>query len=163
MSRVVLSIGSNIEREKHIRYALDALREKFAELRISPVYESSAVGFEGPDFFNLVVVIETQLSVAQLTDWIRGVEAAAGRVRGEKKFQSRNLDIDILLYGDVDLHAEGWDIPRGEITHAAYVLKPLVDLLPEARHPVTGMRFAELWGTFSDASQQLRQVQLKQA
>ena len=101
MSTVFLSRGSNSDRQHNIGSGLDDLATAFGELRLSPVYESEAVGFKGSPFFNLVVALETDLPVAALADRLRDIERAHGRVRGEKKFASRTLDIDILTYGDL--------------------------------------------------------------
>jgi 2-amino-4-hydroxy-6-hydroxymethyldihydropteridine diphosphokinase len=150
MTQLVLSLGSNIERKKHIRFALRALKGLFGKLNVSPVYETRAVGFEGPDFSNLVVVADTSLELDALLGTIRRIENEAGRIREEKSFQSRNLDIDILLLGDANLHDQGRNIPRREIEHAAYVLKPLAYLLPDMCHPVSGQRFEEIWQAFRD-------------
>lgn len=159
MSLLVLSLGSNIERRKNILFALQKLRELFGGLRESPVYQSCAVGFEGPDFYNMVVAVNTLMDLEEIVRALRDIEQQAGRVRGEKSFESRRLDIDVLLYGDANLRNQGWDIPRTEIDHAAYVLKPLADLLPEMRHPVSQKRFVELWENFTEASQRLEAVE----
>ncbi len=145
MTQLVLSLGSNIEREKHIRFGVTELERAFGSLLVSPVYETVAVGFDGPDFYNLVVVAETGLALGEIMEKIRGIEAAAGRIRGEKRFQSRSLDIDVLLFGEADLRPRGYDIPRDEIEHAAYVLKPLADLLPDQPHPLSGISFGQMW------------------
>ena len=107
MNLLVLSLGSNIERRKNIRYALTKLTELFGELRESPLYQSRSVGFEGPDFYNMVVAVDTSLNLEEIIESLREIERQAGRVRGEKRFQSRRLDIDVLLYGDAKLRARG--------------------------------------------------------
>jgi 2-amino-4-hydroxy-6-hydroxymethyldihydropteridine diphosphokinase len=145
---LALSLGSNLQREKHIRFALSALRGLFARLEVSPVYETRAVGFEGPDFYNLVVVVDTSLDLDVVLDKLRQIEIDAGRRRDEKSFQSRNLDIDVLLFGGENLRDQGRNIPRSEIEHAAYVLKPLAQVLPKIRHPVSGRCFEDLWADF---------------
>lgn len=160
MNLLVLSLGSNIERQKNIAYALRKLRELFGELHESPLYQSRSVGFEGPDFFNMVVAVQTSMGLEELINSLRDIERQAGRVRGDKRFESRQLDIDVLLYGDMNLRDQGRDIPRAEIDHAAYVLKPLADLLPQKRHPVSHRRFASLWESFDDSSQVLEPVEL---
>ena len=160
MTQLVLSLGSNIEREKHIRFGVNELERAFGSLRVSPVYETTAVGFDGPDFFNLVVAAETDLPLGSVVDVIQAIEAAAGRVRGEKRFQSRSLDIDILLFGEADLHPQGYDIPREEIEHAAYVLKPLADLLPDQLHPVRAEAFVEMWQARLQGQPPMRVVEL---
>lgn len=160
MTQLVLSLGSNIEREKHIRFGISELTRIFGALRISPVYETAAVGFSGPDFFNLVVIAHTELKLEEAIDKIRAIETVAGRVRGEKKFQDRSLDIDILLFGDSDLHQLGYDIPRDEIEHAGYVLKPLADLLPQQRHPVSGEGFMQMWQARMAQQPPMREVEI---
>lgn len=158
MTRLVLSLGSNIERDKHIRFAVYKLQQSFSPLSLSPVYATEAVGFNGPEFYNMVVVAPTQLPLLEIIPIIQSIETAAGRIRGEKSFESRNLDIDVLLYGEADLRAQGRNIPRDEILHAAYVLKPLADVLPEARHPSSGLSYRAMWAAFDDETQILRQV-----
>ncbi len=144
MALVFLSLGSNIDRNHNIRSALTSLARRFGDLRLSPVYESEAVGFDGSPFFNLVVAIETTLPVGELADVLHGIEREHGRVRGEKKFSSRTLDIDILTYGQLSGEVDGVRLPRGEILKHAFVLWPLADLAPQAVHPVSGKRYGEL-------------------
>lgn len=143
-TQVYLSLGSNIDREHNIRSGLDALEAVFGELEISPVYESEAVGFDGDAFFNLVVGIRTAMTVAELTTCLKDMERDHGRVRGEKKFSSRTLDIDILTYGDAVGIIDGVQLPRDEIFKHAFVLKPLVDLAPQGVHPETGERYQQI-------------------
>lgn len=144
MATVFLSLGSNIDRAHNIRSGLDRLAEIFAGLRLSPVYESEAVGFDGSPFLNLVVAIDTGLPVAQLADQLREIERSHGRVRGEKKFSSRTLDIDILTYDQQSGDVDGVKLPRGEILKHAFVLKPLADLAPDAVHPALKKSYREL-------------------
>jgi len=101
MPRVWVSIGSNQARERSIRGAVQALRERFGELTLSQVYESEAVGFEGHPFYNLVAGFDTGETVGELNAAFRQIEDAFGRVRGPDKFSPRTLDIDLLTYGDL--------------------------------------------------------------
>ena len=145
MARVAVSIGSNIERERNVRDALTALGKTFGKLLRSPVYESVAYGFNGPPFYNLVVVFKTPLDVRAVREKIQAIENQQGREMGENRSGSRSLDLDLLLYDDVVFHDQGLDVPRREIFEHAYVLKPLADLLPVTPHPVTGESFADIW------------------
>ena len=124
MIHVVLSLGSNIDREKNIRYAVSEIRACYGRVDLSPVYETSSVGFEGPTFLNLVAGLCSDEGVMDVRDTLREIEARAGRKRGRKTFESRILDIDILLYGEQNLRPQGLNIPRDEIERYAYVLKP---------------------------------------
>lgn len=145
MARVAVSIGSNLERERNVKDALAALGIIFGKLSRSPVYESAAYGFDGPPFYNLVVVFETLLDVRALRAKIQAIENLQGREMGENRSGSRSLDLDLLLYDDGVFHDQGLDVPRREIFEHAYILKPLADLLPAAPHPVTGELFADIW------------------
>lgn len=144
MATVYLSLGSNIDRAHNIRSGLEQLEREFGGLRLSPVYESEAVGFDGSPFFNLVVGIETDLPVVELAGRLRDIERAHGRVRGEKKFASRTLDIDILTYDRLIGDIGGVQLPRDEILKHAFVLRPLADLAPDERHPVLDKSYRDL-------------------
>lgn len=158
MTRVYLSFGSNIDREHNIRSGLDALARHFPGLMLSPVYESAAVGFDGEPFFNLVVAIDTDLAVGELSALLRAIEADHGRTRGEKKFASRTLDIDILTYGDNVGTIDGVELPRDEILKHAFVLKPLADIAPQDIHPLRGKSYAQLLAGKDFSAQSLWQV-----
>nr|WP_010133382.1 2-amino-4-hydroxy-6-hydroxymethyldihydropteridine diphosphokinase [Microbulbifer agarilyticus] len=155
MAIVYLSLGSNIDREKHLCAALDALVEAFGDLKMSQVYESEAVGFEGDNFYNLVAAIDTGLSVGELALRLRDIEDANGRVRSGPKFSARTLDIDILTYGDLTGEVDGVALPRDEILKNAFVLLPFSELAPQAVHPVAKQTYQQLWEAYDKASQKL--------
>lgn len=158
MVQVFLSVGSNIEREKHIAGALDDLQESFGQLALSSVYESESVGFSGDPFYNLVLAISTGLSVAELTIELRRIEDQHGRKREGPKFSSRTLDIDILTYGDCIGVIDGVHLPRDEITKNAFVLLPLSELAPHSCYPQTEKSYQQLWAEFSADEQRLWRV-----
>ena len=155
MGRAWISIGSNIDAEANVRSALDALHARYAPLALSPIYRSSAVGFEGEDFLNLVVAFDTAEQPLLLHDRLHAIESAHGRQRGGAKFAPRPLDLDLLLYDDRVLSAEGLELPRAEILHYAFVLRPLAELDPDLRHPLTGETMAALWSAFDSGEQRL--------
>ena len=142
---VVISVGTNIDRENNLKAALAVLRHSYGALQMSPVYSNPAIGFAGPEFYNLVVSFETTQTAKEVTNFLHGVEASQGRIRQGDQLGSRELDLDLLLYGDQVLHGEGIDVPRGEIHEQPYVLMPLSWLLPNDRHPVTQERYAAMW------------------
>ena len=116
------------------------------------------MGFKGSPFFNLVVALDTELPVAALADRLRDIERAHGRVRGEKKFASRTLDIDILTYGELTGEFDGVSLPRDEILKHAFVLRPLADLAPDACHPSLNKTYAELLEEYPFPEQRLSVV-----
>lgn len=145
---VYLGLGSNQDAERHIASGILALRETFGQLDISPMYRSTAVGFEGSDFINGAARIQTDWPVGRLKQWLCDLEDRHGRDRSQPKFSDRSLDIDILLYGDQIGVINDLELPREEILKYAHVLKPLADLAPDLAHPVTGRTFADHWKTF---------------
>ncbi|UPG86184.1 2-amino-4-hydroxy-6-hydroxymethyldihydropteridine diphosphokinase [Luteibacter aegosomatis] len=155
MGRAYLSLGSNMDAERWLGAAVAELRERFGRLDVSPVYRSAAVGFDGPDFLNLAVGLDSDLDPFELNDWLHALEDRHGRVRGGDRYASRTLDVDIVLYDDLVLSGEGHlELPRGELRHA-FVLKPMADIAPEVRHPVDGRTMAELWNAFPVGSEPL--------
>ncbi|MCP8899416.1 2-amino-4-hydroxy-6-hydroxymethyldihydropteridine diphosphokinase [Gilvimarinus xylanilyticus] len=155
MSRVYLSLGSNIDRYRHITAALDALASEFGALDISTVYESEAVGFDGSNFLNLVVGINTSLPVGELSAHLKQIEDNNGRNRQGPKFSPRTLDIDILTVDDFVGEEAGVELPRDEITKNAFVLLPMAELAPDTRHPSLKRSYRELWQDYDQSAQKL--------
>lgn len=158
MARVLLSLGSNINREKNIGGGLQALRTHFSHVQCSPVYESESVGFEGDAFYNLVALIHTDKAVAELFTLLHEIEDSHGRVRGGERFSSRTLDIDILTYDQQTGCVDGVRLPRDEILKNAFVLLPMADLVPDELHPLEQKSYRELWQAFDKSKQKLWQV-----
>lgn len=143
MHRAYLSLGSNIEPETHLRAALAELRARFGALLVSPVYRSRAVGFEGPDFLNLAVGLDTNLDPVALDEWLHALEDRHDRRRDVPRYSSRTLDADIVLFDDLIVDGPGHlRIPRPELSEP-FVLKPLCDIAPDARDPMDGRTIAE--------------------
>ena len=155
MKLVALSLGSNIDRESNIRYAIKEIERRYGAVDVSPVYETSAVGFDGPPFYNLVAGIRTDHELPRIIESLREIESGAGRVRGPKTFDSRVLDIDVILYGDENWRDRGINVPRDEIERYAYVLKPLADLYPDLIHPLLDITIADMWRQFDVRDQTL--------
>lgn len=143
LTRVLLGLGSNNQRERNLTAGLDALERLLADMRCSPVFESLAVGYKGDHFYNLVVSGSTELPLMELDRRLKFIEADNGRYAPDRK--GLPLDIDVLMYGDLVGNFHGLELPRPETLKNAFVLWPLALLAPESRHPLAGRSFADLW------------------
>ena len=161
MPRAYVALGSNVEPERHLALALQAMHKRFAGLQLSPIYKNHAVGFEGDDFLNAVAGFDTGLEAAELKSALDEIEVACGRAHGAARFAPRTLDLDLLLYGArVDAATK---LPRADILRYAFVLKPLADIAAVERHPLTGRSFAEEWAAFAGVKHGLTPVTLAQS
>lgn len=159
MATALLSLGSNMQPERHLNAAVAALRERFGPLQVSAYLRTPAVGFEGEDFLNAAAQIDTDLSPEALNDWLHALEDAHGRRRDVPRFSSRTLDIDIVFYDDLVMQGPGnLQLPRPELQHA-FVLAPLAEIAPDFVDPLSGLTLRALWRAHPDfASHGGRQV-----
>ncbi len=159
MARVYISVGSNIEPVYHIRGGLAELQQYYGTLILSSVYESEAIGFNGDNFYNLVVGLDTTDDVYAVNQTLHRIERQQGRqLQGKKAYNARMLDLDLLLYGDLIIKNDELEIPRPEITQYAFVLLPLSEIAPDARHPLTQEYYTDIWQRFDQKSQSLWRV-----
>jgi 2-amino-4-hydroxy-6-hydroxymethyldihydropteridine diphosphokinase len=152
--RAYVGLGSNLgDRAAYLLLGLSALSRlpKTHLLRLSPIYETDPVGPPQPPYLNMVAELETELSPKGLLAEMLRVEKALGRERRER-WGPRTLDLDLLLYGDLVLEEEGLSVPHPRLHERAFVLVPLLDLLPEGRHPLLGQSFAELLASLDASS-----------
>lgn len=161
MTQVYLGLGSNIEPVANLKLAVTELRRRFGELELSPVYSGPAIGFEGDDFLNMVVGLQTALRPQAILEEIGDIHSLARRERGGGRPQPRTLDIDLLLYGRLVIDEPGQELPRQDVLEYAFVLRPLADLAADFRHPSTGRTMREHWQDFDAASQPLTRVDLE--
>lgn len=143
MTVVVFDLGTNIDREESLATALEHLSEHFALGKASSVYSSTPVGMQSqPDFFNMALEVETDREVEEIRGLLREIEDRMGRNRNVPKFGPRNIDIDVLLYGDQV--APERKLPHPQTKTELFVVSPLAELYPEGRHPETGQAWKEL-------------------
>jgi 2-amino-4-hydroxy-6-hydroxymethyldihydropteridine diphosphokinase len=153
MARAYLSLGSNLDPERHLARAVDELRERFGDVVVSGFLRTPAVGFAGPDFLNAAAIVETDLSILELDAWLHALEDAHGRRRDVPRFSDRPLDIDIVFFDDLVFRGPGnLQVPRPELQHA-FVLRPLAEIAPDFRDPASGKTLAELWDAMRQAEE----------
>jgi dihydropteroate synthase len=142
---VYLGLGTNIEpRQKYVDTTLEMLASQFGELQVSSIHETKAWGVtDQPDFLNLCVGFSTGLSPQALIERTQAIEKAVGRIH-RKHWGPREIDIDILLYGDKVVDEKNLQIPHPGVYERASVLGPLVEIAPKATHPTLNKTVKEL-------------------
>lgn len=155
MARVVLSLGSNVDPERHLADALRALRERFGAVEVSPTWRSAAVGFKGAAFLNNAAAFDCDADRDSLRAWLHTLEDASGRDRSLPRYADRTLDLDIALWCEGDTCET--DLTRDEFERA-HVLAPLADLAPDLREPFTGATLRERWRELAPALPKLERL-----
>jgi 2-amino-4-hydroxy-6-hydroxymethyldihydropteridine diphosphokinase len=146
MVNIHINIGSNINRRKNIASSIRSLESRFFDLEVSSLYSSPAEGFDGDDFFNIGVNASTDMSINETIDELHSIEHEHGRDRKQKKFSSRIIDLDLVLYGN-DINPK-LNIPRNDILKYAFVLAPIAELNSEQLHPIKKVSYSALWKAF---------------
>lgn len=145
-ARVAIALGSNLgDREGHLNWAIERLRDSLANLRVSSVIETEPVGVPDPQppYLNAAVVGETALSPGDLMRLLLELERQRGRTRTASR-AARTLDLDLILYGDLRIDAPGIVVPHPRFRERAFVLQPLAEIAPDWVDPVTGLSVRQL-------------------
>jgi len=152
MPIVYLGLGSNLgERKENITKAIELLLAKDMTLKtVAPLYVSRALGFDGEEFYNTVVCVETDMDGYDLIDAIDEIEKAMGRKEyepqpknEEKIYHNRIIDIDVLLYDDSIFSNSTVTIPHRSISERDFVLRPLLDIDADLINPMSDEPFSQ--------------------
>jgi len=146
MIKVFLALGSNLgNKKKHINEAIKLLKKKVNDIKVAKFYETKPQYYEEQGtFINTVLVGFTNLAPKDLLYFIKEVEIQIGRKK-RFRFGPREIDIDILFYGDLIYKDENLIIPHPLLQERGFVLKPLLDLEPDFVHPVLKKTVKELY------------------
>lgn len=139
MNKLILSLGGNKGdvATTFLHVEKDISKEIGEIIKISSSYKTAAWGNTNqPDFLNKVIEVATDLSVEDCLQKILLIEKKLGRIRTNKKWEARTIDIDILFYNDLILNKEQLIVPHPHLHKRKFVLIPLVEILPDYNHPL---------------------------
>lgn len=156
MQNIYLSLGSNLgNRFENLQKAIDAIYTSIGDIqKISAVYQSPSLGFEGGDFLNCVVWVTSRMSPTKVLSGVLKIEKSLGRVRSSKEgYSSRTIDIDIVMIDEVVKDTKRLTLPHPHMQDRKFVLQPLAEVNSQLVHPVLGDNMIKMLAQTSDESQ----------
>jgi 2-amino-4-hydroxy-6-hydroxymethyldihydropteridine diphosphokinase len=150
-----IALGSNRgEKLQWLRKAIDRIYDRIGDVtKVSKVYKTPALGFEGDDFLNAVIEVKTRYSAEDTLEKLLHIELELGRIRIKNKgYQARTIDLDIIFYDDTTIDTETLLVPHPRLAERKFVLYPLADIAPELKHPKLGRSITDLVNSTSDTS-----------
>jgi 2-amino-4-hydroxy-6-hydroxymethyldihydropteridine diphosphokinase len=160
MSKVIIALGSNIEpRLDYLKQAVKRISELGNRIRVSSIYESAPIGFSSEtDFYNAVLLLETEELPIELLQKLKKIEKEIGRKEKTMNvYEARKIDLDIIGYEQHVIINEKLIIPHVSFRERRFVLEPLCEIYPEWRDPVTQSDMYELLKKTKDRSE-LRKI-----
>lgn len=149
MAEVYVSLGTNLgDKDNNLRTAVRLMQERIGKvISLSSFYETAPWGFQSEhSFLNAAACIETRLSPEQLLLVTQQIERELGRTQKSSGnvYKDRLIDIDLLMYDNLQIHADQLVLPHPLMTERRFVLEPLAEIASETIHPVTGKTIREL-------------------
>jgi 2-amino-4-hydroxy-6-hydroxymethyldihydropteridine diphosphokinase len=141
-----IALGSNLgDRAAHLAFAVGRLQQHLTDFRVSTFHETDPVGVAAqPRFLNAAATGATTLSAGGLLDLLLSIEQERGRERTQPG-AARTLDLDLILYGDDVIEEPGLRVPHPRFRERAFVLRPLAEIAPDWRDPITKKSVRELF------------------
>ncbi len=151
METVYLLIGTNLgNREANLVKCRQRLTDIWPLIKVSSVYETKSWGdSELPDFLNQAIAVQTNIPPLDVLTLILAIEIELGRVR-QKKWGSRIIDIDMLLFGNQIIETEKLKVPHPHLSRRRFALTALAEIAPDIIHPVLSKSIIYLWKVCQD-------------
>jgi 2-amino-4-hydroxy-6-hydroxymethyldihydropteridine diphosphokinase len=154
-----IALGSNVDKERHMADGIRHLQRAMHVELVSPIYETSPVGYTSQDhFWNAVVRIKTQLEPGALLAALQAIEYQAGKATPFPN-GPRTLDLDLLLYDADTIRSPTLEIPHPRMHERQFVLKPLADIAATLEIPQQKATVEQLLGRIENSGEQIRQVE----
>ncbi|QXP80117.1 MULTISPECIES: 2-amino-4-hydroxy-6-hydroxymethyldihydropteridine diphosphokinase [Winogradskyella] len=151
-----IALGSNKGHKlQYLQLAIDAVFKRIGVVKkISKVYKTPAFGFEGDDFYNACITVDTELKPKRVLRELQTIEVELGRKsKTTKGYESREIDLDILFFEDEIIEEKTLTIPHLELHKRKFVLEPLLDIAKDFEHPVLNKSIELLLSECEDNSE----------
>ncbi len=150
-----LALGSNRGDKMHwLQQAVKLIFEHIGNITaVSKIYKTPAWGFEGNDFLNACIEVSTRLSAEKTLEKLLRIEEELGRVRSKNGYDNRNIDLDIVFFGNEQKQDKNLTVPHPKMSERRFVLAPLADIAPDLIHPIRKQSISELLQKTSDRSE----------
>lgn len=133
---VLIGIGSNLFPEQNIKDAFYLLGKETKIIRKASIWKTPAVGSDGPDYLNSAALMKTNLGLEEFkANVLAVIEDKLGRVRTKDKYTDRTIDLDILIYDQVEIDSDLWS--------QAHVAVPASQITPEFQNEITGEKLSQ--------------------
>ena len=160
MRTVYIGIGSNLgDPYENCIKAVEALKaHPFCSIKtLSRFYRTEPMGVEGQNWFiNAALCINTRHSPVELIETLLDIEKKMGRARSGLKWESRIIDLDILLFGNEIINDKRLTVPHPRMHMRRFVMAPMADIAPEIIHPVLGKTMSEIFNEIPSSGQEIR-------
>lgn len=153
--RAVIALGSNLgQRDEFLQSAIRAIAEEVGEIeqqssimQTAPLLLPDYAGPEVSDYLNMAIVVSTQLAPLPLLAKLHEIERTLGRHREAEtqRWMSRVIDLDIIFYGDEVVETPTLQIPHPQMHNRDFVLKPMLEIAAQWRHPISAKSVSELY------------------
>lgn len=131
-----ISIGSNIQPQKYLPLAISELQYIGTLLRTSAVYQNPAIAQDPqPDYLNAAVLVETRLQPLEIRARLREIETRLDRIRSADKYAPRTIDLDLCLYGDLQMETPELTLPDPDILKRPHLALTMAELSPQKKYP----------------------------
>jgi 2-amino-4-hydroxy-6-hydroxymethyldihydropteridine diphosphokinase len=161
MTDVYVAAGSNVDPEENLARACREIAQTWPDAIFSRAYRNKAVGFEGPDFINMVLGFHSNDPLAKVLVRLRDIEVICGRPRNSPKWASRAMDLDVLLFGTRVEKTDDYTVPRPDLLKRPYMLGPMAEIAPSVVHPTAQKTIGELWREFDRDSHPMIPVSIE--
>ncbi len=155
MHKVFLGVGGNLgNKSENLKDTFSRIEKNLGKIiKGSSIYESPPWGFQAKEnFWNQVLIIETEFTAEQLLDKIHTIEKELGRKRNSQEYSSRPMDIDILYFDDLFFETEALIIPHPKMHQRLFVLVPLAEIAPDFKHPLFRLNSIQMLENCKDES-----------